>query len=57
MRVHDCDLPGISCKAGFVTKIDLRDALLCEGDSDVLEGRRCKGIPIQIRYVSYPVLF
>ena len=41
MNVNECSLPGIHCKEGKVTKIDLRGATLCVT-------KPCEGIPREI---------
>ena len=42
--IDKCELPGVNCKNGLVTKLDLRNAELCTQGSESM----CMGIPTEI---------
>lgn len=55
MKVNECDLQGIACTDGKVTKIDLSEANVCADNSNMKQNNAaavCPGLPGEIRYLS-----
>lgn len=53
MRVHECDLLGITCVNGQIARIDLSSAELCSnGDRRPGPTQYCKGLPAEIGELS-----
>jgi hypothetical protein len=55
LKLHECELEGVSCVAWKITKIDLTDANLCsDGKGEGKEGSigNCGGLPAELVYLS-----
>jgi Leucine-rich repeat (LRR) protein len=50
LKLHECELEGVSCIDGKITKIDLTDANLCS-DGEGSEGS-CGGLPAELMHLS-----
>jgi len=57
LKVKECDLTGITCTNGMVTKIDLSEAHLCSnGKSKSTTADQCIGLPAEIKHLSATLL-
>jgi hypothetical protein len=53
LKVNECDLHGVSCVQGKVTKIDLSEANLCsDGEGMESTASTCVGLPAELKYLS-----
>ena len=53
MKVNECDLAGITCTGGLVTKVDLSEANLCsDGNGKAASPEQCPGLPAELKYLN-----